>query len=131
MTRIKLHSTHQQGKAPLSKDGLNLTHLPMRQLTQTLASRNNGCHFGTVPLTPITGRIVLAAGSFGTAEVLFRSGIGPNDQVEVVKSSTDGATMIESSFWINIPVGYNLDDHINTDTVISHPDISYYIWPAA
>jgi len=39
--------------------------------------------------------------------------------------------MINSTQWINLPVGYNLDDHLNTDTVISHPNITYYDWPAA
>jgi hypothetical protein len=40
-------------------------------------------------------------------------GIGPTDQLNVVKSSsTDGATMISQDQWINLPVGYNLDDHV-------------------
>ena len=90
---------------------------------------NNGGHTGTVPLTPITGRVILAGGAFGTPKLLFRSelrhlffdqasnkflgGIGPTDQLQVVQTSTDGATMINSSYWINTPVGYNLDDHLN------------------
>jgi cellobiose dehydrogenase (acceptor) len=92
---------------------------------------NNGGHAGTVPLTPITGRVIVSAGAFGTPKLLFRSGIGPTDQLQVVQTSTDGPTMINSSYWINTPVGYNLDDHLNTDTVISHPNITYYDWPAA
>lgn len=40
-------------------------------------------------------------------------GIGPTDQLNVVKgSSTDGASMISQDQWINLPVGYNLDDHV-------------------
>lgn len=39
--------------------------------------------------------------------------------------------MIQSADWINLPLGYNLNDHLNTDTVISHPNVSYYDWPAA
>lgn len=48
-------------------------------------------------------------------------GIGPEDQLEVVKSSTDGATMIADDSWIDLPVGYNLNDHVN---VCSPPSTS-------
>ncbi|KAF4631847.1 cellobiose dehydrogenase [Cudoniella acicularis] len=94
-------------------------------------AQNNGGRVGTVKLTPVTGRVIVAAGTFGTAKLLFRSGIGPTDQLQVVASSTDGPKMINSTSWINLPVGYSLIDHFNTDTVISHPDVSYYDWPAA
>ena len=34
--------------------------------------------------------------------------------LEVVQNSKiDGDTMIDSSEWINLPVGYNLVDHVN------------------
>jgi cellobiose dehydrogenase (acceptor) len=92
---------------------------------------NNGGYEGTVNLTPITGRVILAAGTFGDSKLLFRSGIGPTDMLTVVNASTDGPTMINSSYWINLPVGYNLADHLNTDTVITHPNITYYNWPDA
>ncbi|KAF8856767.1 carbohydrate-binding module family 1 [Acephala macrosclerotiorum] len=92
---------------------------------------NNGGRLGTVNLTPVTGRVVLAAGAFGTPKLLFRSGIGPIDQLQVVQSSSDGSTMINQTDWITLPVGYNLDDHLNTDCVISHPNISYYDWVGA
>ncbi|KAF1850407.1 GMC oxidoreductase [Cucurbitaria berberidis CBS 394.84] len=68
---------------------------------------------GTVRVTPGTGRVILSAGTFGSAKLLLRSGIGPLDQLEVVRNSTvDGATMIQSNQWINLPVGYNLNDHV-------------------
>jgi cellobiose dehydrogenase (acceptor) len=92
---------------------------------------NDGGRVGTVSLTAVTGRVVVSAGTFGTSKLLFRSGIGPVDQLQVVQSSIDGPTMIKQSNWINLPVGYNLNDHLNTDTVISHPNVSYYDWPAA
>jgi cellobiose dehydrogenase (acceptor) len=40
-------------------------------------------------------------------------GIGPADQLDIVKSSSDGPTMIDKSAWINLPVGNNLVDHVN------------------
>ncbi|OBT67703.1 hypothetical protein VE03_03484 [Pseudogymnoascus sp. 23342-1-I1] len=77
-----------------------------------------------------TGRVIVSSGAFGTAKLLFRSGIGPQDQLEVVQSSTDGPQMINETDWIILPVGYNLGDHLNTDTVVAHPNISasYYDW---
>jgi cellobiose dehydrogenase (acceptor) len=75
---------------------------------------------------------LLAAGAFGSPKILFRSGIGPRDQLEVVKASaTDGSTMIDSSKWIKLPVGYNLQDHPSTDVVISHPSVKDYDFFAA
>nr|ADT70775.1 cellobiose dehydrogenase [Hypoxylon haematostroma] len=86
----------------------------------------NGGYTGVVNVTSITGRVVLSAGAFGSAKILLRSGIGPEDQLEIVKSSTDGPTMISDSSWITLPVGYNLEDHTNTDTVVTHPDVVFY-----
>lgn len=86
-----------------------------------------GGYKGIVNVTSVTGRVVLSAGTFGSAKILLRSGIGPQDQLEIVKKSViDGPTMISNSSWINLPVGYNLDDHLNTDTVISHPNVKFY-----
>ena len=95
-----------------------------------VVATNNGGHTGNVTLTPTTGRVVLSAGTFGTPKLLFRSGIGPVDQLQVVQAE-EADVMIKQSDWINLPVGYNLNDHLNTDTVISHPNVSYYDWPAA
>lgn len=73
------------------------------------------------------GAVILSAGVFGTAKVLFRSGIGPTDALNTVKSSvSDGATMIDEKQWINLPVGYNLVDHVNTDAIVDHPDVVFY-----
>ncbi|KAF2703824.1 GMC oxidoreductase [Pleomassaria siparia CBS 279.74] len=82
---------------------------------------------GIVNVTPGTGRVILSAGTFGSAKLLMRSGIGPTDQLNVVKSSsTDGATMISSDQWISLPVGNNLNDHVGTDIQIAHPDVVFY-----
>ena len=87
----------------------------------------NGGYTGTINVTASTGRVVLSAGAFGSARILFRSGIGPQDQLQVIKGSAlDGASMINSNQWINLPVGYSLDDHVNTDVVFSHPNVSFY-----
>jgi cellobiose dehydrogenase (acceptor) len=82
-----------------------------------VVATNNGGYQGTVKLTPVTGRVILSAGAFGTPKLLFRSGIGPTDQLQVVQSSSDGPTMINQTQWIDLPVGYNLDDHLNVCTI--------------
>jgi cellobiose dehydrogenase (acceptor) len=82
---------------------------------------------GVVSLTPDTGRVIVSAGTFGSAKFLFRSGIGPTDQLEVVAASvSDGANMVPAESWIDLPVGENLVDHVNTDTYIVHPDVVFY-----
>ncbi|ROV99124.1 hypothetical protein VMCG_06665 [Cytospora schulzeri] len=92
----------------------------------------SGGYSGVVNLTSTTGRVILSAGTFGTAKLLMRSGIGPADQLAVVASSAaDGPTMIGNQSWIELPVGYNLDDHVNTDTVIQHPNVTFYDFYAA
>ena len=73
------------------------------------------------------GRVILSAGAFGSSKLLFRSGIGPKDQLNVVKNSArDGATFINETEWINLPVGQNLNDHVNTDLVVQHSNVSFY-----
>ncbi|CAK7198034.1 hypothetical protein SEUCBS139899_000692 [Sporothrix eucalyptigena] len=88
-------------------------------------------HSGLVQLTPGTGRVILSAGAFGSAKLLMRSGIGPSDQLNVVKGSTDGPTMIDEKEWIDLPVGYNLNDHVGTDIEIAHPAVVFYDYYAA
>ncbi|KKK27390.1 hypothetical protein ARAM_002277 [Aspergillus rambellii] len=82
---------------------------------------------GVVNITASSGRVILSAGAFGSPKILFRSGIGPKDQLTVVKNSAlDGDTMINESQWIELPVGKNLMDHPNTEVVVQHPDIIPY-----
>jgi len=85
-----------------------------------------GGYCGNVTLNA-GGRVILSAGAFGSAKLLFRSGIGPKDQLNIVKGSAqDGRTFIPEAQWINLPVGKNLNDHVNTDLVIQHKDVSFY-----
>ena len=71
------------------------------------------------------GNVILSAGTFGTPKILFRSGIGPQDQLETVKTA-EGDKMVDEADWINLPVGENLDDHANTEIVITHPNVEFY-----
>ncbi|KAF8453744.1 cellobiose dehydrogenase [Kalaharituber pfeilii] len=119
----------------------------VRVMLNTMVDRviRNGTHILGVEVSPVTnegykgkinakygtGRVVLSAGVFGTAKILFRSGIGPTDQLEIVASSIDGPNMPPKNDWINLPVGYNLMDHTNIDVVISHPSIVPYDFYAA
>ncbi|KAH8881997.1 cellobiose dehydrogenase [Thozetella sp. PMI_491] len=84
---------------------------------------------GTISVTPNTGRVILSAGTFGSAKVLWRSGIGPKDQLDIVKGADTG--MIASDQWITLPVGYNLYDHVGTDVEITHPNVVNYDFYAA
>ncbi|KAK3995717.1 hypothetical protein QBC44DRAFT_12461 [Cladorrhinum sp. PSN332] len=86
----------------------------------------DGGFSGTVNINP-KGGVIFAAGSFGSAKLLLRSGIGPEDQLQVVAGSAkDGETFIAKNQWINLPVGYNLIDHLNTDLILTHPDVVFY-----
>ncbi|OCL02553.1 cellobiose dehydrogenase [Glonium stellatum] len=85
-----------------------------------------GGYSGTIAVTPNTGRVILSAGVFGTAKILFRSGIGPKDQLEIVKASPEGPNMIDEKDWIDLPVGYNLDDNPNAFLVALDPTIEAY-----
>jgi cellobiose dehydrogenase (acceptor) len=71
------------------------------------------------------GRVVLSAGAFGSPKILLRSGIGPQDQLEIVKKA-EADKMVDEADWINLPVGENLDDHANTEIVITHPNVEFY-----
>ncbi|KAK8184668.1 cellobiose dehydrogenase [Phyllosticta citribraziliensis] len=92
-------------------------------------SNGSGGLCGTINVTPSSGRVILSAGAFGTPKILFRSGIGPEAQLQVVNGSeTDGATMISQDQWIDLPVGQNLNDHVNTNLVFSHKNVTQYNW---
>lgn len=95
-----------------------------------LAPYKEGGVKGTVSVNS-KGKIILAAGAFGTAKILLRSGIGRKDQLDIVKKSSDGKNLPPQKDWINLPVGENLLDHTNTDLVASHPSVVHYDWIGA
>ncbi|KXH55488.1 fungal cellulose binding domain-containing protein [Colletotrichum salicis] len=89
----------------------------------------DGGYNGTVKLAA-GGRVIISAGVFGTAKILFRSGIGPKDQLDVVQKAEPEA-LIDSAQWIDLPISHNLDDHLNTNVVFEHPDIVNYDFNSA
>lgn len=96
------------------------------KITGVELAGGNGGYCGNVTLNE-GGKVILSAGTFGSTKILFRSGIGPTAQLNIVKNSAqDGPTFIDQSQWINLPVGENLNDHVNTDLVVRHPNVSFY-----
>ena len=81
---------------------------------------------GFIPLNP-NGRVILAAGTFGTPRVLFQSGIGPTDQIQLVQQNPSAAPFLPpESEWIDLPVGYNVQDNPSIDLVFTHPSVDSY-----
>lgn len=66
---------------------------------------------GIYPLTS-KGRVILAAGSYGTPRILYQSGIGPADMIKLVQGNADAASRLPpSSQFITLPVGDNVSDN--------------------
>lgn len=57
------------------------------------------------------GSVLLAAGVMSTPRVLFNSGIGPSEQINIVKSGSTGVTLPPESDWLDLPVGLEVKDH--------------------
>jgi cellobiose dehydrogenase (acceptor) len=79
---------------------------------------------GVINVTPNTGRVIISAGAFGSPKILWRSGIGTTDQLNTVKQGE--SSLISTDQWINLPVGYNLYDHVGTDLEVSHSSVVGY-----
>lgn len=94
------------------------------------ASSSDGIS-GVINITPYTGRIILSAGVFGTSKILFRSGIGPKDQLVTVQRSSDGPTMLGEKYWIDLPVGNGLDDGPAVYLAANGVDVGSFDWERA
>ena len=57
------------------------------------------------------GKVVLAAGALSTPRILWNSGIGKSDALEIVQGGTTGVKLPSEADWINLPVGHGLKDH--------------------
>lgn len=57
------------------------------------------------------GKVILAAGPWGTPRILFNSGIGPVDQIQTVANGTTGIALPPKKDWIELPVGQAIKDH--------------------
>lgn len=60
------------------------------------------------------GKVILAAGAMTSPRLLFNSGIGPTDQINIVKSGNTGVTLPPESAWINLPIGHVRDHALLT-----------------
>ncbi|KAI0746657.1 cellobiose dehydrogenase [Daedaleopsis nitida] len=81
---------------------------------------------GIVPLNP-KGRVILSAGAFGTSRILFQSGIGPSDMIQMVQSNpTASKNLPPQSQWINLPVGQAVSDNPSINLVFTHPSVDAY-----
>ncbi|OAL52711.1 FAD/NAD(P)-binding domain-containing protein [Pyrenochaeta sp. DS3sAY3a] len=75
------------------------------------------------------GKVILAAGAMSSPRILFNSGIGPADQINIVKSGNTGVTLPAESEWINLPVGFvrdhayiSLNFNVKGNMTIMSPD---------
>ncbi|KAI5859240.1 FAD/NAD(P)-binding domain-containing protein [Durotheca rogersii] len=64
----------------------------------------------TVNINP-GGKVILASGAMSTPRILFNSGIGPTEQIEIVASGNTLVRLPERSAWIDLPVGKRIQDH--------------------
>lgn len=60
------------------------------------------------------GKVILAAGAMSSPRILFNSGIGPSDQIEVASKQTKSITLPPKEAWIKSPVGLVRDHTIIT-----------------
>ncbi|KAF8710274.1 cellobiose dehydrogenase, partial [Rhizoctonia solani] len=82
---------------------------------------------GLIYVNPKGGRVILSAGSFGSARLLFQSGIGPADSLANVEATPESAPYLPPrSTYLDLPVGYNLQDNPSVSLVFSHPSVNAY-----
>ncbi|KAJ1310030.1 hypothetical protein OPQ81_006783 [Rhizoctonia solani] len=91
--------------------------------TNNTAVGNNGL----IRLNSKRGRVILSAGTFGSARLLFQSGIGPADALANVEATPDSVPYLPpKDEYLNLPVGYNIQDNPSISLVFSHPSVNAY-----
>ncbi|KAG8845518.1 hypothetical protein FRB96_002486 [Tulasnella sp. 330] len=101
----------------------------VRNGAQITGVRTNYTAYGGNGIVPLTakGRVILSAGVFGTARILFQSGIGPTDMLTLVQGNAQGGPNLPpQAQWINLPVGYNVSDNPSVNLVFTHPSVDSY-----
>ncbi|KAJ7847139.1 hypothetical protein B0H14DRAFT_2357309, partial [Mycena olivaceomarginata] len=79
----------------------------------SVKTNDTGVLDGIYPLKS-GGRVILSAGTCGSAHILFRSGIGPIDMINLVKGNpVAGPLLPPEAQWINLPVGFDVSDNLS------------------
>lgn len=101
----------------------------VRNGSKILGVQTDNFNIGPAGFVPLTekGRVILSAGSFGSARLLFKSGIGSKDMLDIVKGhATAGPNLPAENDWIDLPVGENVSDNPSINLVFTHPEIDAY-----
>jgi cellobiose dehydrogenase (acceptor) len=94
----------------------------VRKGSKITGVRTNNTSLGPNGVVSLTskGRVILSAGCYGTSRILFQSGIGPMDMIQLVQgNATAAANLPPETEWIYLPVGQNVSDN---------PSIKVNIW---
>ncbi|KAH7340624.1 the flavin domain of cellobiose dehydrogenase [Rhizoctonia solani] len=82
---------------------------------------------GLIRINPKYGRVILSAGTFGSARLLFQSGIGPADALANVEATPNSTVYLPPKrAYIYLPVGYNIQDNPSVSLIFSHPSVNAY-----
>ncbi|KIY53436.1 cellobiose dehydrogenase, partial [Fistulina hepatica ATCC 64428] len=76
------------------------------------------------------GSVIFASGTLGTPRLLWNSGIGGTNMIEIVKNGDTNVTLPEESEWIDLPVGTNFQDHVIFTLLFNttKSPFKYYDW---
>ncbi|KAG8725176.1 hypothetical protein FRC09_006799 [Ceratobasidium sp. 395] len=96
------------------------------QITGVQTNNTSAGSNGVYTLTQ-KGRVILSGGVFGTARILFQSGIGPKDMLDLAAAnSTVSKYMPPASDYIDLPVGINVTDNPGISVTFTHPSVDSY-----